>query len=144
MRRFGQWDFPEEPFSRFTVPKRQPKPKEFRMDMDVQKTDDAITIKCDMPGMKKDDIEVSLKGNVLTVTGERSVEEETKNKKGGIVRRERRFGSFSRSFTIPDKTKAEDIKTSYKDGVLTIVIPKEKPKPKPKEEKKIRIKVGTI
>jgi len=114
--------------------------EDFRMEMDVSETDDAITIRCDMPGMDKEDIDISLKGNVLTIKGERKVEEETKDEEGRVVRKERRFGSFARTFTLPGKVKTEDIKTSYEEGVLTIIVPKEKPKP----EKEIKIKVGTI
>jgi HSP20 family protein len=113
------------------------------MDMDVTETDDAITIRCDMPGMQKDDIDISLTGNVLTVKGERKVEEEAKDDEGRVVRRERRVGSFARSFTVPENVKPEDVKTSYEDGVLTIIVPKEKPKPE-KEDQPVRIKIGTI
>ncbi len=116
--------------------------EELRMDMDVRETDEAITIRCDIPGMKKEDIDISLKGNILTVKGERKVEEEVKDEQGKVVWKERRFGSFSRSFTVPGKFKTEDVKTSYESGVLTVVIPKEKEEPK--EEKEIKIKIGTI
>lgn len=112
------------------------------MDMDVEETDDAITIRCDVPGMKKEDIDITLKGNLLTIRGKREVEEETRDEKGRVVRRERRSGSFSRSFTVPDEAKTEEIKTSYEEGVLTVVIPKGKPKEE--KEKEIRIKIGTI
>lgn len=139
---FRKWDFPERRLFELHVPKWPGKPEEFRMEMDVEETDDAITIRCDMPGMKKEDIDITLKGNVLTIKGERSVEEETRDEKGRVVRRERRFGSFSRSFTIPGKVKTENIKTSYEDGVLTIFIPKEEPKPE--KEKEIKIKIGVI
>lgn len=134
-------DFPDERLFEFPEPKGPREVKEFRMDMDVQETDDAITIKCDVPGMKKEDIEIRLKGNLLTIKGKRSFEEETKDEKGQIVRKERRFGSFSRSFTLPGRVEKEAIKTSYEDGVLTIVVPKEKGKPE--EEKEIKIDVGT-
>ncbi len=136
-----EWRFPEELFRRPPMAQWPGEKEELRMDMDVHETDDAITIKCDMPGMKKDDIEVSLRGNLLTIKGTRKVEEETKDEKGRIVRKERRFGSFSRSFTVPQKVKPEDIKTSYENGVLTIVIPKA---PEPGEEKEIKINIGTI
>jgi HSP20 family protein len=117
--------------------------EDLRMQMDVTETDDAITVRCDMPGMDKNDIDITLKGNVLTIKGERKVEEETKDQEGKVIRKERRFGSFARSFTVPGDIKPEDIKTSYENGVLTIVVPKEKPKPE-KQEKETKIKVGTI
>jgi HSP20 family protein len=137
-------------FTPFGGPERTPRfewpaPKdELRMEMDVTETDDAITIKCDMPGMQKDDIDVSLKGNVMTIKGERKVEEETKDEQGNVVRRERRFGSFARSFTVPEGVKPEDIKTSYENGVLTIIVPREKAAPEKEEEQGVKIKIGTI
>ena len=136
------WEFPRGRLHSFALPERPGEAKEFRMEMDVRETDDAITVKCDVPGMKKEDIDISLKGNLLTIKGERNVEEETKDEKGRVVRRERTFGSFSRSFTIPGSIKTENIKTSYEDGVLTIVIPKEKPKPE--KEKEIKIMIDTL
>jgi len=142
VHRFWQWDFPEERLLDFSMPKLPRKAEEFRMDMDVEETDDAITIRCDVPGMKKEDIDITLKGNLLTIRGKREVEEETRDEKGRVVRRERRSGSFSRSFTVPDEAKTEEIKTSYEDGVLTVVIPKGKPKEE--KEKEIKIKIGTI
>lgn len=143
------WEPPPGAFTPFSVPdwdKRSdwPAPKdELRMDMDVTETDEAITIRCDVPGMQKDDIDISLKGNVLTIKGERKVEEETKDEEGRVISRERRFGSFARSFTVPEEVKPEDVKTSYENGVLTIVVPKQKPAPE-KEEEAVRIKIGTI
>ncbi len=136
-----RWGGPEEGLFNLRVPKWQEKADEFGMDMDVKETDDAITIKCDIPGMKKEDIDITLKGKVLTIEGKREVEEETKDENGKTVRKERRFGSFSRSFTLPGKVKTDEVKTSYEDGVLIIVIPKAKEEP---EEKEIKFKVGTI
>jgi HSP20 family protein len=136
-------------FTPFGVPDRAPRfdwavPKDqLRMEMDVTETDESITIRCDMPGMQKDDIDISLKGNVLTIKGERKVEEEKKDEEGRIISRERRFGSFARSFTVPEEVKPEDVKTSYENGVLTIVVPKQKPTPE-KEEEAVKIKIGTI
>ena len=144
------WQLPPGVFTPFGVPGRMPRfewpaPKdELRMEMDVTETDDAITIKCDMPGMQKDDIDVSLKGNVLTIKGERKVEEETKDEEGKVVRLERRFGSLARSFTVPEGVKPEDIKTSYENGVLTIIVPREKAAPEKEEEQGVKIKIGTI
>jgi HSP20 family protein len=122
-------------------PEAPGKVEKFRMDMDVKETDDAITVRCDMPGMNKDDIEITLKGNVLTIRGKREVEEETKDEKGNTIRRERRSGSFSRSFTLPGEVKTDEVKTSYEDGVLTIMIPKDK---EPEKEKEIKLKINTI
>jgi HSP20 family protein len=135
-------DFPGGRLFDLYRPPSPSKVDEFRMDMDVEETEDTITVKCDIPGMKKEDIDITLKGNVLTIEGKREVEEETKDEEGRTVRRERRSGSFSRSFTLPGKVNADEVKTSYEEGVLTITIPKDKAEPE--EEKEIKLKIGTI
>ena len=79
--------------------------------------------------MRKEDIEVSLDGNTLTISGERKQEEE--HKEGEMYRSERYFGRFQRSITLPTPADADKIQASYKDGVLTIICPKsEEAKPK--------------
>ena len=72
--------------------------------------------------MKKDDISIEVKDNVLTLTGERKHEKETK--KENYHRIERSYGKFSRSFTLPDSIKVDKVKANYKDGILEITLPK--------------------
>lgn len=101
---------------------------------DIQDAEGHFLVTMDIPGMKKEDIKVELSGNQLSIWGERNEEKEEKKK--GNYRSERFYGSFARSFTLPDGVKAEDIATEYKDGVLRIAIPKnETAKPK-------QIKIG--
>ena len=72
--------------------------------------------------MKKDDLSIEVKDNVLTLSGERKHEEETK--KENFHRIERSYGKFSRSFALPDSVKVDKVKAHYKDGVLEISLPK--------------------
>jgi HSP20 family protein len=96
----------------------------------------AYHIEVDLPGVKKDDIHVDLKDNVLTISGERKTKKEVKEK--DYYKKECSYGKFQRSFTLPDNTDPENIEANSKDGVLEVVIPKmEKSK---KEAKKIKIK----
>jgi len=105
--------------------------------VDIEEEDDKYLIKADLPGVEKKDIEVKLEGGVLSIRGEKHTEKETG--KGTKRHRTERFhGTFARSFTLPDAVKADKVDASYKDGVLTLRIPKaEEAKPKA-----IDIKVG--
>ena len=80
-----------------------------------------VVIKADLPDMKREDIGVTFENNVLTLTGERTLEHEVKRE--SFQRIERRHGTFSRSFTLPATVDAAQISASYKDGVLTIRLP---------------------
>jgi HSP20 family protein len=96
----------------------------------------AYHVEVDLPGIKKDDVDISVDGNVLTITGERKVKDETKEE--DYYKVESKYGKFSRSFTLPEKVDVEDIHAESSDGVLEIVIPKLKEvEVKPK---KIKIK----
>jgi len=98
--------------------------------VDIEESDDNYMIRADLPGVAKDDIDVHLENGVLSITGEKRVDKETG--KGTKQHRTERFrGSFSRSFTLPATIDADKVNADYKDGVLTLAIPKveaEKPK----------------
>ncbi len=98
--------------------------------VDIEEEDDKYLIKADLPGVDKDNIEVKLENGVLSIRGEKHTEKETG--KGTKRHRTERFhGTFARSFTLPDAVKADSVEASYKDGVLSLVIPKqEEVKPK--------------
>ena len=97
--------------------------------VDIYDDNDSIVIKAELPGIDKKDITIDLKDSVLTLKGERNVENE--EKEDNYYRRERSFGKFERAFTLPTGLDPEKIKADYKDGVLKIEIPKpEKEKPK--------------
>ncbi len=89
---------------------------------DVSETGDHIIVKADMPGIDPKNLEINLSGNILTVKGEK--EEEHKEENESYHWTERQFGSFVRTFTLPADLKQDGIEATYKDGVLTISIPK--------------------
>jgi HSP20 family protein len=100
---------------------------------DISETDNEIHVKAELPGMNPNEIEITLTGDLLTIKGEKKEEKEEKGK--NFHRRERRYGSFSRSFRLPVEVKADSINAGYKDGVLTVTVPKAE------EEKARRIEV---
>ncbi len=102
--------------------------------VDISETDNEFVIKAEIPEVKKEDVKVSVDNGVLTVRGERKQEKEEKGKK--FHRVERYYGSFVRSFTLPDNVDGTKIKASFKDGMLNLQIPKTaEAKPKPIEVK---------
>ena len=102
--------------------------------LDIYEDKDKYVAKAELPGMKKEDIDVSLEGDTLTISGERKQEEE--KKEGDTYRSERYFGRFQRTVTLPTAVDANKIKATYKDGVLTVTVPKtEEAKPKQIEVK---------
>lgn len=100
--------------------------------VDIHENPDNYQIEADLPGMKKEDINIDLQGNVLTLSGERKHEAESSA--GDDVRVERRYGKFIRSFTLPQNVDPENIKASYNDGVLRLLLPK-KEEARPKQIK---------
>jgi len=102
--------------------------------VDISEDDKEYLIKAELPEMKKEDIKLTVHEDVLTITGERKYEKEEKGKKYHRV--ERAYGSFMRSFTLPDDADASKIAADYKDGLLKVRLPKsEKAKPKAIEVK---------
>ncbi len=97
--------------------------------VDIFEEQDSIVIKAELPGVNKEGISVDVKGRVLTLKGERSVDNEVKEEK--YYRRERSFGRFERAFTLPAEVDPGTVKAEYSDGVLKITVPKpESHKPK--------------
>ncbi len=97
--------------------------------LNVTEKEDAYVMKVELPGVSKDDVKITLKENLLTIHGEKKREKEEKDK--SYFRSERVYGSFERTFTLPSLVKGEKIEANFKDGVLTIEIPKaEEVKPK--------------
>lgn len=90
--------------------------------VDIFDQEDRLVIKAELPGVEKEDITVDLKERVLTLKGSRSFENEVKDE--NVYRRERAYGTFQRAFSLPANLDAEMINADYKDGVLTIEIPK--------------------
>ena len=90
--------------------------------LDLSETDNAIEVRMDIPGMEAKDIDIQVNANVLTVSGERKEEREEKGKTYHRV--ERRVGAFSRSVTLPCPVKEDAVDAQYKNGILTIKLPK--------------------
>ncbi|MFO7845347.1 MAG: Hsp20/alpha crystallin family protein [Balneolaceae bacterium] len=89
---------------------------------DITEDEKEYQILMDIPGMDKNDIKINIQDGRVSVTGERKTEE--KKEKADLIRQERYYGSFYRSFKLPDKIKEDDIQASFKEGVLKLLIPK--------------------
>lgn len=89
---------------------------------DITETEEAFHVKAELPGVKKEDVDVSLSNGVLTLKGERKSEEETKDEKQHRI--ERFHGTFIRRFDLPDNIDQSAVSADYVDGVLTLTIPK--------------------
>ena len=97
--------------------------------LDVFEEKDNLIVKAELPGMKKDDIEISLHDGSLSISGERK--SQTTSDDSEVYRSERFFGRFQRTVTLPTPVDAEKVKAQYKDGILTVTLPKtEEAKPK--------------
>ncbi len=94
------------------------------MKTDVHETDEDFEIETDLPGFKKDQINVNLEDGYLTISASKDQETEKKGRKGKIIRQERYCGSMQRSFYVGDAVKTEDVKAKFEDGVLRLSIPK--------------------
>lgn len=92
------------------------------LSLDVAEDDDGFVVKASLPGMKAEEIDVTLSDNVLTIRGEMKRDEEISEEKYHM--RERRYGVFSRSITLPSVVDPEKIEAQYADGVLTLRLPK--------------------
>jgi len=90
--------------------------------VDIEETDHELIVKADVPDMEMKDIDVRMENGTLTLRGERKFE--AKKTEGGWHRLERSYGTFERVFTLPDTVNAEGVKADYKNGVLTVTLPK--------------------
>ena len=100
--------------------------------VDVHETDEGIRLVADLPGIKQEDIQVSIEGDTLTLKGERKRDAEVKEDQ--YYRVERSYGVFQRSILLPSVVDSNKVKATYRDGVLEILLPK-KEEAKPKEIK---------
>ena len=104
--------------------------------MDVYEDENAIILKLEVPGVKAEDLDIRLENNHLMVKGERKLEND--EKKENYLRVERRYGSFVRSFTLPNTIHSDKVDASYVDGVLEVTLQK-RPEAQPKQ---IKVNVG--
>lgn len=108
--------------------------------VNIKESDADYKLELAAPGLKKEDFKINLDGNLLTISSEKKEEKEDKDKEGRYTRREYNYQSFSRSFTLPENSKTDDIKAEYKDGVLNVLIPKKEVKPIEPKAKQIEVK----
>ncbi len=131
-------DFIRRPFSSMPswLPRlRMPEAEEVVPSVDILKEGDDIVVKAELPGMKKEDIDVSLTKDTITISGEKKKEEKIEKK--DYYSLERSYGSFKRSFSLPSEVQTEKASAKFKHGVLEIRIPKtEEAK---KKEKKVMV-----
>ncbi|HEY3332375.1 MAG TPA: Hsp20/alpha crystallin family protein [Capsulimonadaceae bacterium] len=90
--------------------------------VDVSEDTNEIVLRAEVPGVKQDDLDIELTGDTLTIKGEKKFEDE--ERKGNYVRVERSYGSFQRSFNLAVPVQADKINATFKDGVLTVHLPK--------------------
>jgi HSP20 family protein len=103
--------------------------------MDLVETDDHLILRADLPGLDQDNVEIELKDDVLTISGERKAEHE--DRQDGFHRIERSYGAFARSLTLPKGIDADQVQAEFEKGVLEVRIPK------PAERKPHRVQIGT-
>ena len=94
------------------------------MKTDVHELESGYEVDIDLPGFKKDEIKLDLENGYLSVSASKGLDEESKNEKGKLVRRERYSGSMQRSFYVGEEITEEDVKAKFEDGVLKLSIPK--------------------
>ena len=105
------------------TPVALPAETELKIKLDVKEDDKAYTVRAEIPGVKKEDIQVDINGNQVSLRAE--VKQEKEEKKGEkTVYSERSYGMVSRSFQLPDEVDAKETKADYKDGMLTLTLPK--------------------
>ena len=95
------------------------------MKTDIRETDNSYELDIDLPGFKKEDIDVSLENGYLTISTSKGIDKDEKDNDGKYIRRERYSGSMSRSFYIGEGITHEDIKAKYEDGILKLSMPKD-------------------
>jgi HSP20 family protein len=108
---------------------------DWRPPVDIFETDDGIVLKVELPGIGKDDVSVEIKDNVLSLKGERLLDPQIKDEH--YYRKERAFGKFHRSFSLQEPIKPDLIKATFKDGILTIEIPR----PEEEKPKQVTVKI---
>ena len=107
---------------------------------DIKEFDDKYEVEIDLPGFKKDEVQVELKDGYLVVSAEKGLDEDEKDKKSGkYLRRERYAGSCQRSYYVGKDTTEDDIKAHFEHGMLTVTVAKKEAKPAVEEKKHIAI-----
>lgn len=116
MRNLLRWD----PYRDFGFPEEAA--STFMPSFDVKETADAYVFTADMPGIRKEDLDIQLAGNRLTISGKREVE--SSGQEGRVYSQERSYGTFSRSFSLPEEVESGKVAAELRDGVLHLMVPK--------------------
>ena len=103
------------------------------MKTDIKEFDDKYEVEIDLPGFKKDELHLELNDGYLTISAEKGLDKDEKDKNDKYIRRERYAGSMSRSFYVGENMKEEDIHAKYENGILTLDVPKEQKKAVPEK-----------
>ena len=109
------------------------------MKTDIREHDGGYELDVDLPGFKKDEINVELENGYLTISAAKGLDKDEQDKKGKYIRKERYAGAMQRSFYVGDALTQEDIKGEFKHGILKLTIPKKEAKPAVEEKKYISI-----
>lgn len=99
---------------------------DFMPAIDLEENNSSYIVKCDIPGLAKDKINITTRENILTIQGVRETASQNKDDQSGYYSMERSYGSFSRNIPLPGPVDETNIKADYKDGVLTVTLPKQK------------------
>ena len=128
-------DFFTDPFGMMVMPQRHDplygKHSKNLMKTDVRETEDSYELDVDLPGFKKDEVNVELKNGYLTIQAAKGLDKDETDKKGKYIRQERYAGAMSRSFYVGENVKQEDITARFENGILSLSVPKEE------EQKKV-------
>ncbi len=109
------------------------------MRTDIKETETGFELAIDLPGYKKEDVKAELKDGYLTISAETKQDNDEKDDNGKYIRRERYYGTCSRSFYVGEDVTQEDIRAKFEDGILKLSVPKKEPAPKVEEKKYIQI-----
>ena len=128
-------DFFSDPFEMMTMPQgRNPlygKHAKNMMKTDVRETENGYELDIDLPGFKKDEVNLELKDGYLTIAADKSLDKDEKDDKGRYIRQERWSGSCSRSFFVGENVKPEDVHAKFENGILSLSLPKQEAKKLP-------------
>ena len=136
-------DFFTDPFGMMVMPQRHDplygKHSKNLMKTDVRETADSYELDIDLPGFKKDEVNVELKNGYLTIQASKGLDKDESDKKGKYIRQERYTGACSRSFYVGTDLQPKDVSAKFTDGILELTFPKEAPK---KEPDVTRVEIG--
>ena len=127
-------DFFSDPFEMMMPQSRNPlygKHAKNLMKTDVRETENSFEVDMDLPGFKKDEVNLELKDGYLTVSADKALDKDEKDNGGRYIRQERWSGSCSRSFYVGDAVKSEDVHAKFENGILQIALPKQEQKQLP-------------